>query len=194
MALSNVEEAVLGRARGEADKILQTAKQVAERRKERESGRLREQHKHGVEAARAELEGVLEREASASQTRDRLELLKLKNEIIEEVFTKALDGIISLPDDGYRKWLKSQLECLPPMEDAKIVTKDRDKDTVGQILEETNSGSGFKLSDETVRIRGGFLVQGRQVDLDYSVESLLRDLRESLAQQVAARLFGEEKE
>ena len=189
MALTEVEEAILKKAQEEADAIIAEAEQKADAHLERESARLREEHERRIARTRAELEAALDRETGTRKTQDRLEILKVKNEIIEEVFRKTVEGIVSLPDGGYEKWLKGQISRLPRIDGAEILANDRDRETVGKILGETKIP--MKLSEESAPIKGGFLVRGRDADLDYSVEALLGVLRESLAEEVAAGLFGD---
>jgi vacuolar-type H+-ATPase subunit E/Vma4 len=49
----------------------------------------------------------------------------------------------------------------------------------------------LKISSEPANITGGFLVQGAQVDFDFSVESLMDTLRETLTEETSRKLFGE---
>jgi len=193
VALSNVEQAVLRKAEDEVKQILDEGRSEADALLERRSARLREEHERRVAAARADLEGALEREVSARETEGRLKILKLKNEIIEEVFEKALAGIRALPDNGYANWIKAQVAALPQMEGAVLVANAQDQERLQAAVSAANR-SDLKTSDKPVPIKGGFLVQGAQADLDFSVETLLGVLRESLSREIATRLFGEETE
>lgn len=190
MALSNVEQAVLRKSEEETRQIGEEARRAADALWEKESARLREEHRRRVEATRQELEDTLERKAGMKETVNRHKLLKLKNEIIEEIFQKAVDGILSLPDGGYTAWVKAQVAALPEMEEAALFANERDK----ALLSEAVSAAGranVEVAQDPAEIQGGFLVQGRQIDLDYSIEALMETLRESLTEEVAAKLFGE---
>ena len=194
MAMTNVEQAVLNKAQQEAEAVLDEARGATEAHWERASARLRESHERRVEALRAELTGTLERQCASRETEDRLERLKIKNEIIDKVFRRAAEGIVSLPDDGYHHWLKSQLSHLPERSGGRVAANERDREIVGRLLKEIPDPQGLALSEEPLDILGGFLVQGERADLDYSVDSLLSVLRESLAEEVAASLFRGEAE
>jgi len=187
VAISNVEQAVLKRAEDEVRKIEEEARAAAEALWERESARLREEHVRRVEATRQEIEGALERELSAIRAENNREILKIKNEIIEVVFRKALDAILNLPDDGYAKWVRARVAGLPEMPGARLAGNERDQ----ALLKEAATGrSDLSVADEPAPLKGGFLVLGAQADLDFSIEALMAALRESLTQDVAARLFG----
>lgn len=191
MALSQLTETILQQAGREAEAILEAARKEADAYWEKESARLREAHERRLEADRRELETRLEREITAKQVQHRLEVLRVKNEIIEEVFRRALEGIISLPQDGYARWLCRQIELLPDVTGATLLANERDRPLVARIVRET--GRSFRIGEEDVHIRGGFVLRAGQFDLDCSIEALMGDLEETLAREVAAGLFGEEE-
>lgn len=190
MAILNVQEAVLRKAEEEVRKVAEEAQRSAHSYWERQSARLREEHERRVADARQVLESALEREAAAKAAADRHELLRIKNDIIDEIFQKAVDGILTLHDDGYAKWVKAQVARLPKIEQVTLSASERDQSLLSQAVSAAGR-SNMKVSDKPMPIKGGFLVQGEQADLDYSVEALMQTLRESLTEEVAAKLFGE---
>jgi len=187
VALASVEEAVLKTAEDEARQVEAEARAGAEALWEGQSARLREAHVRRVEAARQEIEGALERELSVIRAENNREILKIKNEIMEEVFRKALDSILDLPDDGYAEWVRARVSGLPEMAGARLAGNERDQ----ALLKEAAAGrADLSVAEEPAPLKGGFLVLGAQADLDFSIEALMAALRESLTQDVAARLFG----
>ena len=190
MALSHVEQAVLGTAETEAEKILERGRREAEELLARQTARLREEHARRVVAMRRELEAELERETGAREIANRREVLKVKNDIIQEVFERAVEGVVSLPDNGYAKWLKARVAALPGMDGATLAGNKRDR----ALLAEAVSAAGrtdLKIDEEPAALKGGFFVRGAQVDFDVSIEALMASLRESLAEDIAQRLFAE---
>ena len=191
MTLTNLENAVQLQVRTEADAIEREAREAAEAYWERASARLREEHQRRLDAMKSELHGALERETGTRQTADRLRLLVRKNEIIDSAFREAVEGILSLPDNGYAAWLKSQLARLPKDAPLEIAVNARDRGVIGPLLQEL--GAPFTLAETPASIQGGFLARGGNRDLDYSLNALMGVVRESMAEEVAMRLFGEER-
>ena len=187
-----MERAVLRRAQEEADGILGEAQRKADARYEAESRRLRGEHERRVAVSRAELEGDLDREAGTRESEDRRKLLQVKNEIMDSVFQQAADGIRSLPHDGYATWMREQFARVPRMSAARIAVNKQDRDLAARLLKAMSENAHLELSDKPAPIRGGFLVHGEKLDFDYSVDSLLGVVRESLAEETAKRLFGDE--
>lgn len=190
MPLSNVEQAVLQKSGDEVRKIQEQARADADAFLEKESARIRQEHERRVADARRDLEAALERETGAKETADRHKLLKIKNEIIDEIFQKAVAGLLTLPDDGYAKWVRAQVDKLPEMQRAVLVANGRDRELLAEALSEAGRAS-LKVAEKPAAIAGGFLVRGELSDLDCSIEALMEALRESLTEEVAARLFGE---
>jgi len=197
VTLHEVEAAVLKKAQAEAESLLVEARRLAEERWQRESVRLREEHRRRLEHLRVEEEAALAREVAAKRAEHRRALLARKNEILDEVFHQAAEAIITLPDDGYRCWLEAQLLRVVRLTQGdesagEVLTNDRDHTLVGRLLTQLTPGARLTLAAERVPIRGGFLVRGRRWDLDLSLDSLLAQLRETLAEKVATALFGGE--
>jgi len=190
VSLAKVEEVVLKKAQQEAAALVQEAARAADAHREKESARLKAQHTQRVESARAEMQAALERELNAKESEGRRQLLGRKNELIGQVFDQAAERIISLPADGYRDWLKRQLRRVPPMDQATIRVAARDKAPVASVLAELGRPD-LRLDEAPADIRGGFLVQGKSFDMDFSLDSLLGVLRESLAEKATAKLFGD---
>ena len=191
MTVSKMEQVVLQKAEAEAKEILAKARKEADERWETRSARLREEHERRVEAARQEIESELERTEGARANENRLELLRLKNEIIEEIFDKALDRFVE--SDAYPEWLKQQIKSLPKMGGAELVANKADRDRLKKASADVERDD-MPVAEDAAPIRGGFLVRGKQVDMDVSVESLMDAMRESLTQQIARKLFDEEAE
>lgn len=190
MALSNVEQAVLQKAEDEVKKILDEGGRAAKAYFERQAARMQEEYERRVEATRHELEGELERETGAKEAGNRLELLKFKNAIIEEVFEKAVKGVRTLPDNAYAAWVKAQVARVPQMKQAMLAANAEDQALLKEAVAAANRPE-LKISSEPANITGGFLVQGAQVDFDFSVESLMDTLRETLTEETSRKLFGE---
>ena len=190
MALKDMKDAVLSKAEAEAQTIVDGAKRRADARWEHESVQLRAEHEHRVEAMKARLEDEVQRRINAAEADYRTRILQLKNDILEDVFDQAAERIRNLPDDGYRVWLKAQLEAVPAIDGARVVAAESDRDLIARLFGQLGSGSSLVLAEETAPIRGGFLVRTEKVDFDFSIEALLGALRERISEEIAAELFG----
>ena len=192
MPLSNLEQTVAKKAQSEADAILAEARQKADALREKESARLREEHQRRMTALEAQLRAELDRQTGDQEAQDRLQALRIKNEIIESVFRAAAEGIRNLPADGYRRWLREQLLRLPSDQPLQVAANAADLPVIARLLGEIGRPN-LSAAAEPAPLAGGFVARGGRNDLDFSIEAVMSVLRESLAEEVAQRLFGEEK-
>lgn len=189
--MKTLEQAVEDKARAEAEAVLAEARKAAEAHWARESARLRHEHERRCEATRAQLQAALDHEMNAVEVRNRLAVLTRKNELLERVFQAAALGIVNLPDDGYREWLREQMARLPSGESLELMVNPRDRAVVSELLREFRRPE-LRLSNRSCFIKGGFIAVGKSSDRDCSLEATLDTLREALAEAVAEALFGGE--
>jgi len=189
--LSNLEQTVAQKAQAEADALLKEARAKADALREKESARLREEHQRRMAALEAQLRANLDRQTGDQEAQDRLRLLQIKNQIIESAFHAAAEGIRNLPADGYRRWLREQLLRLPAGQPLQVAANAADLPVIAQIVKEIGRPN-LTVAPEAIPLVGGFVARGGRNDLDFSIEAVMSVLRESLAEDVAARLFREE--
>jgi len=191
--LTNLEQAVEKKAKEQAEALLAEARREAETVLKRETERRREEHARRVEALRQSLENEYEREVGARRAEDRREVLRLKNEILEEVFRRAVEGMVQLPNQGYARWLAAQLRKLPDAgRGMTLRANPRDGELLTRLLKE--QGSGASMAEPDPSVQAGFIAQGPGRDLDLSVESLMGAMRDALTERVAAELFDAKTE
>jgi V/A-type H+-transporting ATPase subunit E len=186
--LTNLEKAVEKKAREQADAILAKARKDADARLRRDSEHLREEHAHRLDLLGRELEADLDRQVGDGETKNRREVLRVKNEIMSELFDRALDGIVSLPGNGYAQWLGAQLKKLPNQgKDMVLRVNPRDKDLLAQQAKAL--GIVAPVADQDDSLRGGFVAQGKGRDLVFTTTSLMQAIRDTLSEKVVSALF-----
>ena len=190
--MKTLEDAVDAKARAEAEAVLAEARAETEARWTRDSARLRREHERRCEATRAAAQAALDHETSALEGRHRLTTLARKNELLDELFQSAAQGVVSRPGEGYRAWLRAQLARLPAEEAFELTANPRDRTVLAELLRELRRPN-LRLSNRSCFVKGGFIAIGRSSDLDCSVEALMGVLRDALTERAAAMLFDEEK-
>lgn len=180
-AKANIE-----RANAEAAEILKSAEKEAGERKIKT-----------LEKAKSEAAEAKKRLVAIAGLEARKEKLKVKQEVMEEVFTKALDRLCSLQDDIYRQTLADMIVKVAHGGSGEIILSQKDKSKVGSALikdvNERLSGngaqSGVTLSEKTADIRGGFIFKSGDVEINNSFEAILRMKRDELEGEVMKQLF-----
>jgi len=189
--LADVEKKVMASAEQEAREIVEKAEAEAKAELERRSAALRDDQQRKLAAARADADAAVEREINTRRADHTMKVLRGKNEILEAIFDGVRDRALAAQGFDYARWLASQVRrvCACGVAGTLYCT-DRDRGSVEGVVREAG-GTNIKVGPEPGLMRGGVYLVGEGVDLDVTLDSVLKDLREELAVSLAERLFGD---
>jgi V/A-type H+/Na+-transporting ATPase subunit E len=173
-------------ARAKADEIVKGAKQKA--------GALIENNK-----VKAEKDGrdKYERMISKAQLDIRNKALETKQQSIERVLKLSIDKINSMGQEEYSSFIEKLLINSIETGDEEVIFSIKDKARVDLgLVEKVNAAltaSGkkgmLKLSSETANIPSGFLLRRGGLEINCSIESILRVLKDDLEGKLSGLLF-----
>lgn len=174
---------VLAQARAEADKILS---QYQAQAKAEADDILARGQKAAVERG--------ERLASVAQLECRKDVLRAKQEVIEEAFQLAMDKLTQLPQEAYVSLLADLAVEASSKGNEKLIFSVADRARVGKaVVVAANEKLGDKgqltLAQETRPMQGGFILSDGAVEVNCTFETLVRLQRGTLSTQVADVLF-----
>ncbi|AEE95830.1 V-type ATP synthase subunit E [Mahella australiensis] len=181
-------EQILNDARVEADDIVDAARKKAH---DIESSILSEAESDAAEVKR--------RMHMAAQLRMRKDILAAKQEMIDKAFEQALQRIEAMDAEHYNQYIKRWILSSDIDGDEEIIISAADRgritpEFIALINEELKAagkiGSMF-LSEEHRDIRGGFVLRKGGIEINSSVEALVRMDRDELESDIARALFGE---
>lgn len=115
-------------------------------------------------------------------------LLKEKRELMDTIFAEALDKLVNSPH--YKDLLVNLLKHTSLHGDDISVcpAKGKEEETRAAI---SAAGKDYKLSEKSLDIKGGFVLQSAKIEVDNSFESILnKQLRSDLELEVAQTLFS----
>ncbi|MBS3119856.1 hypothetical protein J4475_03465 [Candidatus Woesearchaeota archaeon] len=161
---------ILDRARKEAKEILDKAEGQA-RELEEKAGRELETEKSDMER----------REISQQKLAAKQSLFELKKKLMEQVFSEAELQVLKMPKSDRAKALKYLVGLARKSMEVSTVYCNRDD---MKQLREVESGE--------IKMLGGLIAENKEgtVREDYSFETLLVQVRQEEAQELAKRLFG----
>ena len=136
-----------------------------------------------------------ERLASVAQLECRKEVLRAKQEVIDEAFRLAMDKLTQLPQEEYVSLLADLAAQAAAKGNEKLIFSVADRARVGKaVVVAANEKLGDKgqltLSQETRPMQGGFILSDGVVEVNCTFETLVRLQRDTLSTQVADVLFG----
>jgi len=191
MTLENIRNHIIEQAKAEAsrareetlreaDRIIASAREEADR-----------EFHSAIERLQAELDAALDQETGRLRAAQRMELLKLKSRILDEIFARAAGKLLS--NERYWERVREQLEELAGQE-GQVLCRSEDRERVSRIIRELNGRLDRKvpgLARDPAGIRGGFVFQGRGFDVDVSLDSQLEVFREKVLPELVAKTFPE---
>ena len=123
------------------------------------------------------------------------EIAAKKQELIDRSFTEAFSKMLNLPEKDYKELLTSlALSACKDGEGGELVFNSKDASVLGKdVVESVNgkiTGKKVVLSSDNANIKGGLIIKRGSIDINCSLEVIVRMLREELSLDVAGILFG----
>ena len=183
MSIERIKNYIIENAQKEAEQIIKT---VGEQfRNETESARLSLEKKYQemLQADEEHLREDMKRFLGKFKSDYKMELLEVKNRVIDSVLESAISRIQSLPDDEYLaligKWLAKATDNL---EGELFVSVADLKRIPSNFIDDLNRSRKAKvcLSKIAVDVKGGFILKTRNYEIDYSLDTIVENLRTAL--------------
>jgi len=112
-----------------------------------------------------------------------MKLLEVKNKVIDSVLDRAIGRIQSLPDDEYLALIGKWLAKVPDNLEGELFVSAADlKRIPGNFIDDLNRNRKAKvcLSKNAVDVKGGFILKTRNYEIDYSLDTIVKNLRPTL--------------
>ena len=191
--IEKITQRIASDAQAEVDRILGDARE--------EAARITANYRAQADAEAQELADKNERAAaeqeerliSAAQMKASRLQLAAKQEMVEKAYIQALDKLCAMPKEQYVDVLaKLLVEASSNGKEEAVVSKE-DREQVGKAaVEKANqiSGKQLRLSEESLPIRGGFILKDKNVEVNCTFETLVRLQKAETAGAVAKTLFA----
>ena len=194
-----IKERILTDARSVHDKILEEANAqaksiIAEAEKE-----AFQKTTLITEKAKEEAALIKQRYQAAESMEDRKNILKVRQECINEAFDLALKNLSDMPEDKYKLFIEGIIFNTVKNEDGIIVFNERDKKRLGEgFISEINEklkakglSAALSLAKDSLNTSGGFILRYGDLEINCTLEIILNMQRPNLESEVAKILFNE---
>lgn len=189
MSLEIIKEKILAEGAKEAEQILAGAKEEAQKMRDEVKQRIQERYrvftaemKHLQEALREQMRIQAIWEAKNN-------LLRKKQALIDEVFSRALESLTKQEPVARQKLLEMFLKNVRKHlggEKVKIIPTANSQSVLAKLVPKHSS---FKLSSKIVNGQGGFIAASDFMEEDYIFDHLMAEKRQELESEVAKILF-----
>ena len=191
--IEKITQRIASDAQAEVDRILGDARE--------EAARISANYRAQADAEAQELADKNERAAaeqeerliSAAQMKASRLQLAAKQEMVEKAYIQALDKLCAMPKEQYVDVLAKLLVEASSNGKEEAVFSKEDREQVGKAaVEKANqiSGKQLRLSEESLPIRGGFILKDKNVEVNCTFETLVRLQKAETAGAVAKTLFA----
>ena len=191
--IEKITQRITADAQAEIDRVLGAAKE--------EAARITARMTAEADAVAAELAAKNEKSAaeheerlvSAAQMEARKVQLAAKQEMLEKAYECALEKLCAMPAEQYVAVLANLMVKASSTGTEAVIFSAEDREKVGKAaVEKANAVSGKQmvLSDETLPIKGGFILKDQNVEVNCTFETLVRLQKAETAGAVAKKLFA----
>ena len=191
--IEKITQRIASDAQAEIDRILGDARD--------EAARITANYRAQADAEAQELADKNERAAaeqeerliSAAQMKASRLQLAAKQEMVEKAYIQALDKLCAMPKEQYVDVLAKLLVEASSNGKEEAVFSKEDREQVGKAaVEKANqiSGKQLRLSEESLPIRGGFILKDKNVEVNCTFETLVRLQKAETAGAVVKTLFA----
>ena len=195
--IDRIKEQILQDSETKANSIVEDAKKQAVEIIEKAKANAKQKSDEIQKKAAADASEKLRINRSMLELEMRKDILSTKQQLIEEVFQKALDSLSKMENNEYEATLYKLIVDAVETGEEEILLSNKDKtrlpddfsNKLNQILIQAGKKGNLKLSDEARDIMGGFVLKAKGVEINYSFEALLRMDRDEIEPEVAAILF-----
>ena len=191
--IEKITQRIASDAQAEVDRILGDARE--------EAARISANYRAQADAEAQELDAKNERAAaeqeerliSAAQMKASRLQLAAKQEMVEKAYIQALDKLCAMPKEQYVDVLAKLLVEASSNGKEEAVFSKEDREQVGKAaVEKANqiSGKQLRLSEESLPIRGGFILKDKNVEVNCTFETLVRLQKAETTGAVVKTLFA----
>lgn len=198
MEARQVIDKILADANAEAEKIKAQANEKQEADQKDLEAQLEQFKKETSELAKKAAEDKKEQMLAAARMDISKQHLAEKTKLLDEVFSKAKEQVLKMPDEQYRQLMKKLLLKAVETGDEEVIIDGEEKRIDHELIKEVNRelGPGFKgnlrLSEEKLPIEAGFILRRGKIKNNVSLSVLLQTAREESEADLAKELFSDD--
>lgn len=193
-SINNLTSKIIEDAEDKKEVILSEAEKESKKILNKKIDEAKAAEKIIIEKAEIEAGSRKERIISNAYLQVRNEKLRAKQEIISEVFEKAIKSMCSLPKEDFVNFVKQFVLNSDITGEQKIIFNNEGRkiisdSVIAEINKELKPKANIILSDEIRNFKGGFILEKNGIEINNTFEALVESLKDDLSQEVARELF-----
>jgi len=187
MALQDIINTIKKDAKKQADNIRSRGKKDIQAIREKGKKLLQDEIVKIEKEIEKEGNKVINKARLESNIEERNQIVLAKRELVDEIFSKALENISNLDDNQQIQILASLINQLPDVKNGEIVSAVEKKEITRKALDQSNKN--FLVTENEFPGIGGFIFKSSKIEVNNSYEELLKNLREKIEVEISKKLF-----
>ena len=187
MALDDIIQSILAEAKKEADRVKQQGMADIEELGKEFQTKAEEEEQRILELAQKEADRNVAQAQFLAVSQKKAGLLTKKQEILDQVYGRALAKLSELPEADYKKLVASLIGQLEEADGEIVPVKGKESLTKEAL---SKSGQPFRLSTESVSGKGGFVFKTKTMQIDNRFAVLVDHIRQDTEMEVSKILFS----
>lgn len=191
MGIEEIKRKIIQDAQTERERTLEEAREKASRIVEEEKRKAENVKEETIRTMETEGETEGGRIMTMQRLESRKRILQEKQQLIDAVFSQALQRICSLPDSEYEA-LMEDLMVRAAAGGEEVILSPRDRGRISPaFFKRVNArcSTPLTLAEETRPISGGFILRKGKIEVNESFDAKVKLLRDSMEKEVAHILF-----
>ncbi|MBI2556331.1 MAG: hypothetical protein HY607_10975 [Planctomycetes bacterium] len=183
MSIERIRNYIIENAQKEAEQIIKTAEEQFRNETESAKHSLGKEYQEMLQADEKRLMEDMKRFLGKFKSDCKMELLEVKNKVIDSVLERAIGRIQSLPDNDYLILMRRWLTNIPDHIEGQLLVNARDlKRITNAFIDDINKSRKARISLNTTAmdIKSGFIIKTKHYEIDYSLDTIVKNLRTTL--------------
>ena len=183
MSIERIRNYIVENAKKEAEQLIKTAEEQFRNETESAKRTLEKKYQEMLQADEKHLNEDMKRYLGKLKSDCKMELLEVKNKVIDSVLESAISRIQSFPDSDYLTLMGKWLAKIPDYLEGELSLNTRDLKRINNaFIDDINKGreASISLNTTAIDIKGGFIVKTKHYEIDYTLDTIVKNLRTTL--------------
>lgn len=184
MSIERIRNYILENAQKEAEQIIKTAEDQFQTQVEATKRSLEKQYQEMLHYEEERLKESIKNKLITLKREYKMKLLEAKNRLIDDILVRAMDRIQSFPDEDYLALIGKWMANIPDQREGELFVNTRDlKRITNTFIDDINKKrkARINLNTTAIDIKGGFILRTGHYEIDYTLDTVLQNLRTMLA-------------
>lgn len=191
MSIERIRNYIIENAQKEAEQIIKMAEGQFRNKIEGAKLSLEKQYKEMLHTEEERLLEDMKSTLIIVKSDYKMGLLEIKNRIIDNILDRAIASIQSLSDGDYLTLIGRWLADIPDHLEGQLFFNARDLQRITSVFIENidkKRKAKIAVNTNTIDAKGGFIVKTANYEIDYTLDTIVKNLRTTLIPKLSDML------